>query len=494
MDREYNKSRKALDFESGGRFMNSNTRSCLLTVSLFFTLIAVASAPVVAGQAKVEICHLAGKSGKFNMISVAAPAVEAHIKHGDHFPYLVWADGDGDGYGAGASSNVCVTPTGYVENGDDCDDSNAAVNPAAEEVCNAIDDDCDGAIDEGLTFDLDGDGYTTPDSCEGSKDDCDDADAAINPGASEACNGVDDDCDGAIDEGLTFDLDGDGYSTPASCEGSKDDCDDGNASVNPGAAEFCNGTDDDCDGSIDEGLTFDADGDGYTTDDSCEGSKNDCDDGDPAINPGATEVCDGDDNDCDGAVDEGGVCGSKTVFVSSLVHNGNFGGLAAADAWCQQLANNAGLGGTYVAWLSGRSSDGANSDGQDVTDRFTPSAGPYELVNGTKVADSFADLTDGTLDHAIDRTEVNLTLSSGDEHRVWTNTLTNGLAFDYRRDCAGGGGPTTWTCSEVSGGTYECRFESGAFGIATSTTASWTHLTDNNTACDNLFRLYCFEQ
>ena len=65
---------------------------------------------------------------------------------------------------------------------------NNAIHPGATEVCNSIDDDCDGCTDEG--FDQDNDGYTV---CEG---DCNDALAAIHPGATEICNGIDDDCEG----------------------------------------------------------------------------------------------------------------------------------------------------------------------------------------------------------------------------------------------------------------------------------------------------------
>ena len=219
------------------------------------------------------------------------------------------SDGDGDGF------TIC---------GGDCNDNNPLIFPGANEICDAVDNNCNGAIDEG--FDTDGDGITT---CGG---DCNDNNPLIFPGANEICDAADNDCDGDIDEG--FDTDGDGYTT---CGG---DCVDTNPAINPGATEVCDGTDNDCDGDIDEG--FDTDGDGYTTcggdcDDTatavhpganeiCDAADNDCDgdidegfdtdgdgyaycsecnDHDPAINPGATEICDGTDNDCDGDIDEG---------------------------------------------------------------------------------------------------------------------------------------------------------------------------------------------
>ncbi len=100
------------------------------------------------------------------------------------------------------------------------------------------------------------------------------------------------------------DADGDGY-TPCF-----DDCDDGDPAVYPGAAELCNGVDDDCDGVI-PADELDGDGDGYAP---CDG---DCDDGDPSVYPGAPEPCDGVDHDCDGLAsydsDNDGVCDGDDI-------------------------------------------------------------------------------------------------------------------------------------------------------------------------------------
>ena len=148
---------------------------------------------------------------------------------------LVWyLDADGDGYGGGEAIADCEPVEGYVENNLDCDDTNPAISPAAQDICNSIDDDCDTVIDNGLEsdawyFDGDGDGFGDDDSVmyscspvEGyiaTGGDCDDAQFAINPAASEICDELDNDCDGAIDNGLDndswyVDSDGDGFGDP----------------------------------------------------------------------------------------------------------------------------------------------------------------------------------------------------------------------------------------------------------------------------------------
>jgi hypothetical protein len=119
-------------------------------------------------------------------------------------------DEDEDGVEDGICPPEDADGDGYPD-GEDCDDSDPDVHPGADEECNGIDDDCDGVVDEDT--DLDGDGISDcadgdGDGWSGDQGDCDDTNAAISPDANEACNGIDDDCDGVIDEG--YDIDGDG--------------------------------------------------------------------------------------------------------------------------------------------------------------------------------------------------------------------------------------------------------------------------------------------
>jgi hypothetical protein len=204
--------------------------------------------------------------------------------------------------------------------------------PPAEERCNGLDDDCDGTIDGALPVG-DACAYTTELGtcpgvmvCSGGSYRC-----VGTPPEAERCDGVDQDCDGAIDEGFP-DLDGDasadcvdpdedGDGTP-----NVEDCATRDAARGAQASESCNGVDDDCDGAIDEpgaaGCAafhpdFDGDGRGSATDAArclCAADPDgvwdattatDCDDRDPGVFPGAPEACNGRDDDCDRGVDEG---------------------------------------------------------------------------------------------------------------------------------------------------------------------------------------------
>ncbi|MCK6521280.1 lamin tail domain-containing protein [Myxococcota bacterium] len=246
-----------------------------------------------------------------------------------------YADEDGDGYGdPEAPLLACEPPAGSVENTDDCDDGDAAVNPDGVETCDGRDEDCDGELDEGLTPDAttyyadeDGDGHGDPDNSVSAcaapsgyltvAGDCDDDDAGVNPDAEEACGGGDEDCDGDIDEGppsdavvYYVDADGDGFGdaseTALACaltaglSEDDTDCDDEEATSFPGATDDCyDDVDADCLGDSD----FDCDGDGYDIDTSASGD--DCDDTDASVNPAAGESRDAADNNCDGLCDEG---------------------------------------------------------------------------------------------------------------------------------------------------------------------------------------------
>ena len=263
----------------------------------------------------------------------------------------IWfADADGDLHGDPSSTvTACDAPEGYVETATDCDDDSAAANPSGAEVCDGLDNDCDGIVDGpepiGGTLmyaDGDGDGFgssavslTVCTPIEGfvlETGDCDDGDALAYPGGSEVCDSIDNDCDGEIDEDLlsTFfaDPDGDGYgleavtmdacATPDGYAAMAGDCDESEPTAFPGGTEVCDGIDNDCNGEADEGLGLtyylDIDSDGYGDADAVtiacsfpEGHTmiaGDCAPLDAAISPAADEVCDGIDNDCDSAIDD----------------------------------------------------------------------------------------------------------------------------------------------------------------------------------------------
>ncbi|MES2643675.1 MAG: putative metal-binding motif-containing protein [Myxococcota bacterium] len=290
----------------------------------------------------------------------AAPEDTGEIEPGPTCDKLVWyTDADADGYGnPGSFHRECTAPAGTVADAGDCDDTNAAVSPDGIEVCNTVDDNCDGTVDEDAAVgaatwhaDTDGDGYGDPGSALVACDtpagavvddtDCDDTSAAVSPGGEEVCNTIDDNCDGTVDEESAADastwyadIDGDGYGdaaaastacdAPARAVADATDCDDTDAAVSPGGEEVCNTMDDDCDAVVDEDDAVDApswyadaDGDGFgdpavatvacTAPARTVADATDCNDDDAAVSPAAAEVCNDRDDDCDGTVDLGAI-------------------------------------------------------------------------------------------------------------------------------------------------------------------------------------------
>ena len=262
---------------------------------------------------------------------------------------------------------------------------------AGTEMCNSLDDDCDGSVDEG---DPGGGASCGTDvgactagvqRCIGGTVQC----QGTVAGTAESCNGIDDDCDGLTDEGNP----GGG----AACGSAIGECTTGTITCTGGTltcaggtrpmTETCDGLDEDCDGRTDEGVP--TDGTCGTDVGECSFGLRVCTGGSYVCtggNSATMETCDGRDNDCDGSSDEGdpgggGACGIDTGSCS-------FGTLACSAGSLQCVGGSG---------PSTETCNGADDDCDGSTDEGNPGGGALcgngtgECVQGTRTC------TGGTL-------------------------------------------------------------------------------------------------
>jgi len=303
-----------------------------------------------------------------------------------------YRDADGDGYGNPDFSRVqCTQPAGFVADRTDCLDASAVTFPGAPELCDGLDNDCDGTVDDGASGarswyrDADGDGFGNPSlsvtSCQQpsgyvlTAGDCDDTRTTVNPAAVEVCDDLDNNCDGQIDNDAVdqqfsyIDTDGDGFGRstgrqascriPAGHVAQGGDCDDRDSSMYPGAPEICDGKDNNCDGTVDGPnpvgaptwyLDFDRDGHAGTgvTVVACAAppyyyaTATDCNDGLATAYPGAPELCDGVDNNCNGTIDDGAI--NPTTYYLDRDGDG-YGGATGSVQACENPGGYIAVGG-----------------------------------------------------------------------------------------------------------------------------------------------------
>jgi cysteine-rich repeat protein len=286
-------------------------------------------------------------------------------------------------------------------------------------------------------FNVCGDGQVGPGEA------CDDGNANNNDGCTTACKvatcgdgikAVNEECDDG--NGINTDAClntcklakcGDGFKLPA------EECDDGNGTNTDACLNTCKNA------KCGDNVVW--------------AGKEQCDDGNVLGNDGCNPNC----------------TKPKLVFLTSTSYNGNLGGLAGGDAKCQSLATAAALPGQYKAWLSNNTNTPQS--------RFTKSTTGYALTNGLEVAQTWADLVDGTIDTPININQSKTMVGQAD---VWTGTDENGQSLE--EDCSG------WT---AGGGLGVIGYE----GRNNATNSSWT-VTGlfNASNCSTMQRLYCFQQ
>ncbi len=257
-----------------------------------------------------------------------------------------YRDMDNDGFGnPSVTQMACSQPGGYVTNNTDCNDNNALEKPGQIWY---KDTDNDGYAQTGaatITQCLRPTGYKAASELTSTTGDCNDNNAAINPAASEVCDGVDNNCNSSIDEGVltTYyrDMDNDGFGNPSvtqmACSQpsgyvtNNTDCNDNSALEKPGQIWY---KDTDGDTYAETGaatITQCLRPTGYKVASELTSTTGDCNDNNAAINPVASEVCDGVDNNCNSSIDEG----VQTTYYRDMDSDG-FGNPSVTQMACSQ--------------------------------------------------------------------------------------------------------------------------------------------------------------
>ncbi|MGB3076858.1 MAG: putative metal-binding motif-containing protein, partial [Chitinophagales bacterium] len=317
---------------------------------------------------------------------------------------IYYVDADNDGYGSSTDpgTTYCTPPSGVVTNNTDCNDANAAIKPGAQEVCDAndVDEDCDGLKD--------------------------DADGSVTGKITYYVDADHDNYGSSIAAGIAY------CNPPAWYITNHTDCNDANASIKPGAQEICdaNDVDEDCDGLADDldisatGKVIyfvDADHDNFGSSTAtgiayCNPpawfitNHTDCNDANAAIKPGGQELCDANDadEDCDGLSDDAdaSVTGKLTYYIDSD-HDSYGSSTATGVAYCNP-----------PAWYTTN-----HTDCNDSKSSVKP--------NGTEICDvnDVDEDCDGLADDADNSATGKLTYYIDVDHDTYGSSSATGIAY-----------------------------------------------------------------